>query len=62
MRLGEGVMTGILTVDAQAGASYIRLSDGQVARTTGIDPLVSVDFDAHGRVVGVEFLVPVATD
>ena len=54
-----------ITYDAAVDAAYIRLIDdikpGGVARTYSCDPMqvdgmINLDFDADGRLVGVEVL------
>jgi uncharacterized protein YuzE len=40
----------------RADALYVRLSDGEVARTEALGDLRMVDYDAAGQVVGIEFL------
>ena len=45
-----------VSVDHQAGAAYIELSEEPVARTVEFDPLINLDLDAHGVVVGIEIL------
>ena len=47
----------IVEIDTEATAAYIRLREGKVARTEpfGSDRgLVMLDFDAEGRVLGIE--------
>jgi uncharacterized protein YuzE len=41
---------------ASADAAYVYLSDAESARTQQLDDWRMVDYDAAGRVVGVEFL------
>lgn len=43
-----------LTIDFEAEAAYLSLTDSEVARTLGISQGVLVDLDADGRTVGVE--------
>ena len=45
------------SVDLDARASYLTLTDKPVARTVQAGP-VNVDLDADGEAVGVEFLHP----
>lgn len=52
-----------VTLDDEANAAYIYLMDGiasgSVARTVPLDhrgAMINLDFDANGRVVGVEIL------
>lgn len=44
--------------DLAAGALYLRLADGKVARTVEIDSSTNVDLDAAGAVLGIEVLDP----
>lgn len=46
--------------DPEVDALYVRLGDGNVARTVE-DAQCTVDFDAASRVVGVEVLSPTPT-
>lgn len=46
--------------DTEAGASYLTVSDREVARTRHFGDLVSVDLDEAGAVVGIEVLAPLA--
>lgn len=49
--------------DTEAGAAYIRLRAGKVAKTLEERPAsVMLDFDAKGHLVGVELLDPHAAD
>jgi len=43
------------SIDANANAAYLTLSDKPVTRTVQAGP-VNVDLDAQGEAVGVEFL------
>ena len=45
-----------LTVDREAQAAYLRLTDHPVARTVQVSPDVLVDLDSGGEAVGVELL------
>ena len=45
------------SVDLNAGASYLTLTDEPIVRTVQAGP-VNVDLDAQGEAVGVEFLHP----
>lgn len=49
-------MTHSLTVDFEANAAYLQLSDREVEETCQVTPGVLVDLDAFGMVVGVEVL------
>lgn len=42
--------------DAQANAAYIRLSSAKVLESEEVSPGVVFDFDAEGRIVGIELL------
>lgn len=44
------------TFDPEADAVYIYVGEGEVAETEEVAPNVMLDFDAEGRVVGVEVL------
>ena len=43
-----------LEYDLDAGALYVRLCDGDVARTRQLDNNTLIDLDAAGNVLGVE--------
>ena len=43
-----------LEYDLDAGALYVRLCDGEVARTRQLDDNTLIDLDAAGNVLGVE--------
>lgn len=43
-------------IDTEAGAAYLQLGRGQVARTVEFDEDVYVDLDQFGVVVGIELL------
>lgn len=45
-----------LHVDEKADALYIRLDDSAVVESEEVRPGVVLDFDAQGRVVGLEML------
>ena len=49
----------VLEQDLVSGATYVRLMDAEVARTVSVDDLISVDVDARGDVVGIEFAFPI---
>ena len=55
--LCEGAVMTHWSVDLDARASYLTLTDKPVARTVQAGP-VNVDLDADGEAVGVEFLHP----
>lgn len=42
--------------DSEARTLYLRIRQGEVARTERIDPQVLIDRDAAGRILGVELL------
>ena len=49
----------VVEIDTEATAAYLRLRPGKVARTKRLDSgerLVMLDFDAEGRVIGIEFV------
>lgn len=45
-----------LHVDEKADAVYIRLDDSPIADSEEVRPGIVLDFDADGRVVGMELL------
>ena len=45
-----------ITLDREANALYVRIRDGQVARSVASDNGVVIDEDASGEVIGVEIL------
>ncbi len=45
-----------LTIDQEADAAYVYLSEASVARTRELDPDRMLDLDEHGDVRGIEFL------
>ena len=47
-----------VTVDIRAGAIYIKLGDGRIARTKEMAPEVFIDLDSSGKPLGVELLNP----
>jgi len=52
-----GSMAGmVVEYDTEAGAFYVRITDGPVARTVEPSTFVSVDLDGSGKVVGLELL------
>lgn len=48
----------LVTYDVEAGATYLELTDAEVARTVSVSDLVMVDLDARDEAIGVEFAVP----
>lgn len=59
---GPGLQAGalprlpIVNFDPQTDAAYIRLSDHRVASTNALAAEIIADFDAGGRLVGLEIL------
>lgn len=49
-------MNATLTVDNTADVAYLRLDDGEVARTCEVSPGVYVDLNEFDVVIGVEVL------
>lgn len=45
-----------LSIDRQANAAYVTISDRPVRRTKELDSQRIVDYDADGEIVGIEFL------
>jgi len=45
-----------LTIDTEATAAYIQLSDGKIVRTVRVAKRVNVDLDDLGVAVGIELL------
>jgi uncharacterized protein YuzE len=45
-----------LKVDRESDALYFRLDDSSVVESEEVQPGVILDFDATGRVVGIEIL------
>jgi uncharacterized protein YuzE len=43
-------------MDPFAGAVYVRVNDNPVASSVGLDAQRTLDYDAHGNIVGMEFL------
>jgi len=51
----------VYTYDTEADVLYVLLaeeSEAAIARTEELGPTLHVDLDAHGGIVGVEFLYP----
>jgi uncharacterized protein YuzE len=46
----------VVEYDTEVGAFYVRISDGEVARTAEVSAFVSVDLDGADNVVGLELL------
>jgi uncharacterized protein YuzE len=49
-------MTPTIKYRAEDNAAYIRLSQGNVLESAGVAPDVVFDYDAEGRIVGIELL------
>lgn len=49
-------MTPIVTYDAEADAAYIRFSPGTVAESEEVSDGIVLDYDADGRILGMEVL------
>lgn len=49
-------MTPKVTYDAEANAAYIRLSPEQVKESEEVSAGIVLDYDADGRIVGMEIL------
>ena len=45
-----------VTYDPSVDAAYIRLGRGKVANTTEMSENIILDYDADGRVIGIEIL------
>lgn len=45
-----------LKIDKESDALYLRLDEGPIIESQEVEPGVVLDFDAKGRVVGVEIL------
>jgi uncharacterized protein YuzE len=43
-------------IDQDAGAAYVQLSVGHVARTVEFSEQLNIDLDRHGVVIGIELL------
>jgi YD repeat-containing protein len=50
------VMTPKITYQAEDNAAYIQLSQGEVLESAEVAPDVVFDYDAEGRIVGIELL------
>jgi uncharacterized protein YuzE len=49
-------MTPTIKYQAEDNAAYIRLSKEQVLESAEVAPGVTFDYDAQGRIVGIELL------
>ncbi len=49
-------MTPTIKYSAEDNAAYIRLSQGKILESAGVAPAVVFDYDADGRIVGIELL------
>jgi len=47
-----------VSYDTEAGATYVRIAHGTVARTVSVSDLTMVDLDENDQPLGVEFVVP----
>ena len=45
-----------LKIDEQSDALYLRINEAAIVESEEVQPGVILDFDAEGRVVGVELL------
>ena len=45
-----------LELDTQANAAYVQIAKKSVASTRELDSQRIVDYDAHGEIIGIEFL------
>ena len=45
-----------LKIDKVSDALYLRLDEGAITESQEVEPGVMLDFDANGKVVGVEIL------
>ena len=51
----------VVEIDTEATAAYVRFGRGKVARTEpfgGLKSLAMVDYDKHGKVLGIELIGP----
>ena len=49
-------MSPIVKYQADDNAAYIRLSGGEILESAEVAPNVIFDYDAEGRIVGIELL------
>ncbi len=45
-----------LRIDQQNDALYLRLDESEIAESEEVQPGVILDYDAQGRVIGIELL------
>ncbi len=45
-----------LSIDTTANAAYFQLTDGEVNQTKEVNPLIQIDLDNQGQILGIEFL------
>lgn len=45
-----------LKIDSEGDALYLRLDDREIVESEEVEPGVVLDFDAQGRMVGLEIL------
>ena len=45
-----------LQIDGSGRAAYLTVTKRRIARTLEVEDCVLVDFDAHGRIVGIEVI------
>lgn len=49
-------MNAVVKYEADDNAAYIRLSGGEILESAEVVPNVIFDYDAEGRIVGIELL------
>jgi uncharacterized protein YuzE len=45
-----------ISLDKEANALYVRFSESEISETAEVRPGVIIDYDAKGRIVGIEIL------
>lgn len=45
-----------IKIDKESDVLYFRLDDAEIVESEEVQPGVVLDFDAHGRVIGIEIL------
>lgn len=45
-----------IKMDKESDVLYFRLDDAEIVESEEVQPGVVLDFDAHGRVIGIEIL------